>query len=205
MSPYRQRSVSRANALRYVLLAVAVTAVLGLFVAGFYTGTALGLLRGPAARPQGEAKPQGEGGQAAILGPPAISDRTPLEFTTTYAECGCTVRETRLAGMEMAGLTEPELAAMFPGWTLQSFGETGASFYQLVPGLCPEMRNYRTLGVHEGRVAVFLGRPGTGLLLQRLTGVAVLSLPPADRERLANGIVLEGDAAVERFLEGLPD
>ncbi len=206
MSPYRQQSGSRTKVLRYTLLGIAVLMIAGLFVAGFYAGAALGLLRGPAAKVPGGTTPPGDGGPAASPpSPPVTTEHTQLEFTITYAECGCRVRETRLAGMELAGLTEEQVAQSFSEWSLQSFSESAVSFFQLVQGLCPEMRNYRTLGVQDGHVAVFLGRPGTGLVLQRATSIPVNSLAPADRERLSNGIVLTGDAAVERFIEGLSD
>jgi len=192
----------------FLVSAAVALAVGGLFVAGFTLGTALGSL--PRLEPprsgEGAGRQQAGQGQAGVPGSLASTlDQTVLIFETAYQGCGCVVRESRVAGPEFAGMSQGELEAGFPGWQLQSFGAGEVLFFRTAPGLCPEMEKYRTIGLHEGFVAVFLGRPGGGLLLAQQTDIAAAQLSPADLQRLESGIVLEGDEAVERYLEGLTD
>jgi hypothetical protein len=181
-----------------------------LFVAGLMLGAALGGISGPDPAGVREPPPSGSPGAAADSGVPQaaaepISDRTSLTFVATYAECGCSTRQSSLAGAELGGLGREQLEERFPDWQIQTVTGSEVVFFRLLPGMCPEMGTYRTLGVRDGKVAVYLGRPGTGLLLQRLTSISVSNLPKPDRERLQAGIVLEGDRAVESYLEGLPE
>jgi hypothetical protein len=191
------------------LVGVALVIII-LFAAGFMVGVGLGLIPGGPGVSTHPPSPVGPGPDStanpASPGLPVVtSERTSLEFIETYTECGCATRDSRLAGVELAGMTAEDLALVFPGYAVQSFAADQAVLFKLTPGMCPDMTVYRTLGVRDGRVAVFYGRPGTGLMLQRLTTIEVIGLPAADRERLATGIVLPGDSAVERFLEGLSD
>jgi|GEM_PF-2106097 len=179
-----------------------------LFATGFMLGVGLGLIPGgPSAAPDPLGPTPGGGHSTAPVAetPLVTSELTSLEFTITYSQCGCSARESRLAGVELAGLTAEQLAASYPEYAVQEFRADRVSLYRIDPGMCPEMTTYRTLGIRDGRVAVFFGRPGTGLIIQRLTTIEIEGLTAADRERLAAGIVLTGDASVERLLEGLTD
>lgn len=194
------------------LAALVVLSFLFLFWIGFAVGAALGRLTGPGLVPD---RTPAAPGQPGLPGPPAVpggvllpvrtAARTLLTYVTSYSGCGCTETESRSAGEELADLEERELAESAPGWSLVSFTATVAELHRVLPGLCPEKTQYRTLGVQDGRIAVFFGRPSTGLLLQKVTGIPLDSLAEADRRRLTAGIVVRGDQAVERYLEGLPD
>jgi hypothetical protein len=128
-----------------------------------------------------------------------------FSFITAYRECGCVLRESKVAGPELAGLRAAELAGSFPGWSIQSFEPLQVELFRAVPGMCPEMSQYRTIGLRDGLVAVFYGRPASGLRLQRVTSVEAVKLSREDQARVAAGLVVQGDEAVERYLEGLPD
>lgn len=186
-----------------VLLAVALVTLL-LFGTGLVIGSALGLLPGGSGWEPLSPDPPGSPAPVAV-GPPVTGPRTALTLITTYARCGCTERQNRVAGAELAGRDAAALAREFPEYTVQSFSADSAVLFRLVPGYCPDMQTFRTLGLVDGHVAVYLGRPSTGLLLARVTGIPVKDLPLIDREKLATGIVVKGDAAVEALLEGLTE
>jgi hypothetical protein len=182
--------------------------VLALFGVGLTIGSAFGLLPGAPVRQAEPPEAPGQTGQApSAASEPAvvITERTTLSFLTSYAACGCSVRESRVAGIELAGRDAGSFGHEFAGYTVQSFAADSVSLFRLLPGYCPDMMTFRTLGIKDGRVAVYLGRPGTGLLIARVTGIEAKDLPARDQEKLAAGIVLTGDAAVEGFLEGLTD
>jgi hypothetical protein len=207
MSPRAQPPRHQRSRPPWLPLLIALLVIAGLFVVGFFVGTTLGLLPGQVAIPPVPSPPptaHGAGGPDAGNSE-LVTERTVLEFLQTYSECGCTTRESRLSGLELAGLTPGQLGEAFPDFHLQSFSAAHALLTRIVQGLCPDMETYRTLGIRDGRVAVFFGRPGTGLMLQRITNISISDLTAADHERLATGIVLLGDFAVDHFLEGLPD
>lgn len=192
---------------RFLVSAACALAVLGLFLVGFVVGTALGSLPSPQPfRSQGQPSLPPDAGPGGAPGGPAVTaEQTLLIFSTVYEGCGCVLEEARTAGHEYAGIPRDELEACFPGWRLQDFGPLEVIFFRLEEGLCPDMQTFRTIGLHNGGVAVFLGRPSTGLLLHRLTGIPASVLSSGDHERLEAGIVVKGDEAVERHLEGLRD
>jgi hypothetical protein len=197
----RKFSLASVAPVLFVLL------LLSLFWVGFSIGASLGglpaprtpFLDGPA--PPDVGAPPGQVDAPSL--PVYTADRTVLTFITSYTECGCTERESRTAGDELAGLEESSLAARLDGWAVAAFSGSAVELHRVITGLCPEMTTYRTLGVHDGKVAVFLGRPTTGLLLREVTNIPVETLPYADRDRLAAGIVVRGDQDIEVYLEGL--
>ncbi|MDQ7793911.1 MAG: BofC C-terminal domain-containing protein [bacterium] len=118
-----------------------------------------------------------------------------------YQGCG-TIEEFPSPAAGMAGWSRDRLAAAMPAWRLEDFSPTGALFTRNTPGLCPDMQLYRTVGLHEGRVAVYYGRP-PHLMLKEVTAIHATSLSEKDRRQLEDGIVVRGDEAVLRLLEGL--
>ncbi|MDP2873466.1 MAG: hypothetical protein Q8P31_13135 [Bacillota bacterium] len=194
---------------RATVPALVVLLLLALFLIGFTVGAALGTLPGPVV-PRTEEPAPGQRQLGDLPGTVDLlqvrtTDRTLLTYVTSYSGCGCTERRSAPAGEDLAGLDEGELAGRLTEWQLDSFGASEVEVHRVVPGLCPEMAEYRTLGALDGKIAVFYGRPVTGLLLLRVTGISLDVLPAADRDRLGAGIVVRGDQSVERYLEGLPD
>jgi hypothetical protein len=105
----------------------------------------------------------------------------------------------------MAGLGERQMEERNPGWMVASFSVTEVELQRVLPGFCPEKNEYRTLGVQGGHIAIFLGRPVSGLFLLKVTDIEFDRLSESDRARLEEGIVVRGDEAVGRYLEGLTD
>lgn len=214
MSP--KRWLPRSSGKRIPPLAL--TALLGLsvvslFWVGFSVGAALGSLPSPWLPGTDSAPsvpPRIGGGLAGPVTPNEslavqTNARTLIIYLTSYYECGCTERSSLFAGQDMAGLGERELADLHPGWVVASFGVSEVELHRVLPGLCPDKTEYRTLGVQGGKVTVFLGRPASGLFLHKVTDISLDSLSESDRTRLEAGIVVRGDEAVARYLEGLPD
>ncbi|MBE3586688.1 hypothetical protein [Desulfofundulus thermocisternus] len=74
------------------------------------------------------------------------------------------------APRELLGLDREELAKRYPpaeGWSMEERGRT-LVFKQQIEDFCPEHRNYRHLGIHEGYLAVFQGPLGYDQKLLRV-------------------------------------
>jgi len=199
-----------------ILVAVAACALV-LLAAG-----AAGLLHGPAPSAAPSARPAQlstggavAGGQAAggaavdAAGGPV---RVQIVFRTYFEACGHT--EERHVASWMAAADARELRRLYPGWRVVSgeggAGEAGGAGETLVlerreDGYCTDDTYYRHLGIRDGHVAVFWGKPGPGARLKEVTAIKVSDLLAEDRQRLEKGIALLGDDAVSRSLEGLAE
>lgn len=134
---------------------------------------------------------------------PVTDPRTALVFKTLYPACGGEVVRTEAAGAARAGLGRTEVERRHPGWRVEVFGPAEVILARSQAGPCPDEALYRTVGLRDGRVVVYAGRPGGhGPLLQD-TGISVDRLLPADREKLSRGIEVQGEDGVWRLLEGL--
>jgi hypothetical protein len=126
-----------------------------------------------------------------------------LTWRITYAGCGRVADFSAPAG-GMTGWTRERLAAAMPDWQVLQFRPDLALLVRVSPGLCPEMQVFRTLRWHEGRLAVFYGRPPHLLFKETIEPVPE-GLVGADRQRLMEGIVVTGDEGVLAQLEGIEE
>lgn len=162
-----------------------------------------GRFRGaPAPSPGADGTPPGDRAASTPLGPVTDSE-TALVFRIRYPACGGEVVRTEAAGTARAGLGRADVERRHPGWRVEVFGPAEVILTRSQDGPCPDEAVYRTIGVRDGRVVVYAGRPGgRGPLLQD-TGISVDRLLPADREKLSRGIEVRGEEGVWRLLEGL--
>lgn len=132
---------------------------------------------------------------------PAAAVPVSIEFRTSYETCGHT--EKRHVTSWLPARDATSVAAAYPGWRLAGRAGDEYVFERQESGLCTDDRFYRHLSVVDGRVAVFLGKPGHGARLKEMTDIAVSGLLAEDRARLEQGITVLGDDAVRSYLEGL--
>ncbi|MDI6895436.1 MAG: BofC C-terminal domain-containing protein [Bacillota bacterium] len=145
------------------------------------------------------------GHDRAVDRSPVVGEGATVLYRTTYLLCG--YREEREAAVwpELVGCTQEEFMKHHPGWTLLSFSPTRIELERQVEAICPDMVSYRFLTISDGKVAVYYGRSRDHLLLKEVTPVDARTLLPEDRELLQQGVLVEGDGEVTRFLEGLGD
>lgn len=124
-------------------------------------------------------------------------------FRSYYPECGEEQARSLGAGVDLAGMNRDELARRFPGWHVDSFRPAQVILSRVHHGPCPDDVLYRTLGIRDGRVVVYSGRPENRGALLRDTGIRVDRLLPADVAKLRQGMAVRGEAGVWRVLEGL--
>lgn len=129
----------------------------------------------------------------------------PLLKRTFYTRCGHTEEDQDLVPSEMAKKTLRELALGYPEYGIYPGPGDGLTLEKVVNDFCPDDRTFRHIGLKDGYVAVFYGRPKENAVLKSMTNIAAKDLYPADRTRLEAGIVAVGDTDLERILEGLTD
>ena len=146
--------------------------------------------------------------RASRLAPGAdfrVEPRTRVTYRSHYSECGHSVMEIGIAPPEIIGLTREDLEAMDWEWQVQGLGPGYLHLTRLLEGLCPEDQEYRWIGIVDGYVTVFYGKPRPDPHLKERTRIQAASLYEDDRKRLESGVWVKGDQGVREVLEGLTD
>ncbi len=180
--------------------------LVGVFLASLVLGVALAFVTG--LPDVNRFLPKWLGGAPGDNTPAGPSERVLVDarwtvvYTTTYRGCGDTVVETASPPAEMHGLGLDGLRQLYPDWTVSVFEKGRVQLTRSVDGLCPEMDRYRFLRLENDRINVYLGRPPK-LMYKEFFTIDPTALRATDRDRLAAGVVVEGDEGVAELLEGL--
>ncbi len=117
-----------------------------------------------------------------------------------YSECRHVETLQRRPRPEEIGLDLEDFRDLHPAAQVTSFHAESITMEIALEGRCSK----RFLALEQGAVAVFCGTPpktDSALILR--TGIRADSLPRNELNRLKNGVILEGDEEVARYLEGL--
>ncbi|MFO7152968.1 MAG: BofC C-terminal domain-containing protein [Bacillota bacterium] len=121
-------------------------------------------------------------------------------FITRYEECGHEERNEVPADGNYEGYTESRLREEFKEWKLEAFSHDEAVLTRSVDGLCEE---HYYIGIYEGYVALFQGKPGKDSKLLELTDIKAGILKEEDRKLLEDGIVINSRDEFLKIREGL--
>jgi len=121
-----------------------------------------------------------------------------------YRQCRMALETERPPGPGEVGRTVADLLRRRASWHLIGYSGDRLVLGRDVDGPCPpqDILRFRTVGLHQGYVAIYYGR-GTGGPLRQLTDIAASRLLPGDRRRLAAGLVVSTDDAAWQLIEGL--
>ncbi len=103
----------------------------------------------------------------------------------------------------LIGLNYDQIVKMYPDWTIEKFDTDAVEMSLSVDSYSREHANNTFIGMQDGYVAIFYGKPGPKALLKEKTQIAVSSLTPQDLEELKQGIVVQSREELMRTLEGL--
>lgn len=130
---------------------------------------------------------------------------TATDFTQKiiYLKCGDEeVFRTKPAD-NLVGLNLAQVQKVYTGWTIDKFDSQEVSMFLKVDSYCREHANNMFLGVKDGFVAVFAGRPGPRAIVREITKIPVQQLNAADLEELKHGMVVKSREELLRTLEGM--
>lgn len=143
-----------------------------------------------------------DGPGAAGALPVVTRAETVLRFESYYLPCRLTFSQVELAGRERSGFTEAGLAQVLASWSIQQFGDDEVVLRRDTAAPCPDSGVTFTLGIAEGKVVVYRGKPPGGEIYAA-TGLAAVDLLPGDRALLEQGVVLVGERQIWQYMEGL--
>lgn len=103
----------------------------------------------------------------------------------------------------LIGLNQQQVQKVYSGWTIHKFDTLEVDMSLKVDSLCREHANNMFIGVHDGHVAIFYGRPGNKAILKEVTKIQANKLMPDDLDELRRGMVVQSREELLRFIEGL--
>lgn len=103
----------------------------------------------------------------------------------------------------LVGLNIYQMRKIYQGWEFEKFDTNEVVMALKVDGYCREHANNIFIGIKDGYVAVFYGKPGVKPILKEVTTIQTSKLMPQDVEELQHGIVVQSKEELLRTLEGM--
>ena len=132
-----------------------------------------------------------------------ISANTDILQRIVYTKCNDEESFRTKPADSLIGLTYQQFQKIYSGWVIQKFDTLDVEMTLRVDSLCREHANNMFIGVKDGYVAIFYGKPGNKPILKEVTKIPVTKLMTEDAEELRRGMVVQSREELLRFIEGL--
>lgn len=180
--------------LRRILLVVGVLALGAAFAAAYSSG----LLPWP-----GKESPARDTEVAKQDTKIKVTPTTDFTQKITYLKCGDEETFHSKPADNLVGLTAAQVQKVYTGWTMDKFDTQEVVISLKVDSYCREHANNMFIGVKDGYVAVYYGRPGPRAIVREVTKIPVQQLSAEDIEELKRGMVVKSREELLRTLEGM--
>jgi hypothetical protein len=104
---------------------------------------------------------------------------------------------------KIVGLNVHQLQTVYQGWVFDKFDSNEVKMTLKVDSYCREHANNMFIGIQDGSVAVFYGRPGSRPILKETTNIDIDNLMVQDVEELQNGMIVQSKEELLQTLEGM--
>lgn len=132
-----------------------------------------------------------------------ITANTDLVQKIIYAKCNDEeVFRTKPAD-NLVGLNMQQFQKVYSGWTIHKFDTMELEMSLKVDSYCREHANNMFIGIKDGNVAVFYGKPGPKAILKEVTKIPVSKLVQEDLDELRRGMIVQSREELLRTLEGM--
>lgn len=132
-----------------------------------------------------------------------ITQDTVIVQKMVYIQCNDVETYKTKPAINLIGLTRGQLQNVYPDWIIDSFNAREVVMHHNVNGLCREHANSTFIGLKDGYVTIFYGKPGKNAIVKEITNITADRLMPQDIKELRKGIVVENREKLLRTLEGL--
>lgn len=132
-----------------------------------------------------------------------ITPDTNIIQKMVYQKCGDEEMLRAKPSEAQLGLTLTQFQAVYPGWTIEHFDAVEVRMSLQVDSFCRDHANAMYIGVQDGFVAVYYGRPGMKPIIKEVTKIPISNLVAEDAEELRKGIIVNSKEELLRTLEGL--
>lgn len=132
-----------------------------------------------------------------------ITSNTDLIQKIIYLKCNDEeVFRTKPAN-NLVGLNYQQVQKVYSGWAIDKFDVAEVGMTLKVDSYCREHANHMFLGVKDGYIAIYYGKPGTRAIVKEVTNIPVNKLMPQDLEELRRGLEVQSREELLRTLEGM--
>ena len=104
---------------------------------------------------------------------------------------------------KLVGLTVYQLQNVYQGWVFDKVTRDEVQMTLKIDGYCREHANNMFIGIQDGRVAVFYGKPESKRFVKEVTNIAINKLMAQDVEELQKGLVVSSTEELLSTLEGM--
>lgn len=132
-----------------------------------------------------------------------ITNNTELVQKIIYLKCNDEEVLRTKPTENLVGLNIYQTQKIYQGWTFDKFDNTEVDMTLKVDSYCREHTNNMFIGVKDGRVAVFYGKPDYKPIVKETTSIQVNKLMPRDVEELEHGMIVQSKEELLRTLEGM--
>ncbi len=132
-----------------------------------------------------------------------ITAATDFAQKIVYLKCGDEEIFRTKPADNLIGLNVAQIQKVYTGWTIDKFDSQEVAMHLKVDSYCREHANNTFIGVKDGFVAVFAGRPGPKAIVREVTRIPVQQLSDADLAELKQGLVVKSREELLRTLEGM--
>ena len=132
-----------------------------------------------------------------------IANHTDLVQKIVYLKCNDEEVLRTKPTEKVVGLTIYQLQNIYHGWVFDKFDTNEVHMTLKIAGYCREHANNIFIGIQDGRVAVFYGKPDSKRIVKEVTNIEINKLMEQDVEELQQGLVVSSTEELLRTLEGM--
>lgn len=132
-----------------------------------------------------------------------IADNTDLIQKIIYLKCNDEEVFRTKPATNLVGLNYQQVQKVYSGWTVDKFDVAEVEMTLKVDSYCREHANYMFLGIKDGYIAIYYGKPGPKAIVKEVTSIQVNKLMPQDVEELRRGMEVQSREDLLRTLEGM--
>lgn len=132
-----------------------------------------------------------------------ITPETDILQRILYTKCNDEEQFRTKPADSLINLNYQQFRNVYSGWSIETFDAQEVEMMLKVDSLCGEHTNHQFIGLKDGYVAVFYGKPGKKPLLKEVTKIPVAKLLPEDASELNKGMMVHSREELLRFIEGL--
>lgn len=132
-----------------------------------------------------------------------ITANTDLIQKIIYLKCNDEEVFRTKPAANLVGLNYQQVQKVYSGWSIEKFDVSEVEMTLKVDSYCREHANHMYLGIKDGYIAIYYGKPGPKAIVKEVTNIPINRLMPQDVDELRRGLEVQSREELLRTLEGM--
>jgi hypothetical protein len=132
-----------------------------------------------------------------------VNGQTDIVQTILYLKCGDEEVFRTKPAERLIGLSYDQVQKVYAGWLIEKFDTSEITMSLQVNSLCREHANNMYVGIHNGFIAVYYGKPGSKSVLKEVTTIPITQLTEQDLAELQRGLLVHSKEELLKTIEGM--